>query len=78
MPLPPEHERETDERLVASAAEFLIQGGEEDAASMLLSCLLEFDINTQYRYVEVTDSWIETGDHDIWIYLKCPRHATTF
>ena len=73
MPLPPDNERETDERLTASAAEFLIQGGEEDAASMLLSCLLEFEIRSTYKYLADFDEYINTGYHDIWIYLKCPR-----
>jgi hypothetical protein len=44
MPLPPPANQETDDRLLASAARFLIDGGEEDAAHVLLSCSIAFDL----------------------------------
>jgi hypothetical protein len=43
--------------LVASAARFLIDGGEEDAASVLLSCSLSSDVN------EDTDPWFRDRPH---------------
>jgi hypothetical protein len=55
--------------LLASAARFLIDGGEEDAASVVLSCSLEV--------WESGDSWY-VGDETVWalhITLTGPRSA---
>src|SRR5262245_25487094 len=57
--------------LLASAARFLIDGGEEDAASILLSCSLTFEFQRQ--------GWREPGG-EVWVHtydavLAGPRAA---
>lgn len=52
------------DQILASAVRFLIDGGEEDAASVLLSCSLES---------EVTDSWMDYSK--LHISLRCPRSS---
>jgi very-short-patch-repair endonuclease len=58
MALPPPANQQTDDRLVASAARFLIDGGEEDAAHVLLSCSIALDL---------------TEDMDIWCNPPRPK-----
>jgi hypothetical protein len=68
--------------LVASAARFLIDGGEEDAASVLLSCSLSWDVN------EDTDPWFRDrprylldvtviGPRAVFEILRNPEHEIT-
>jgi hypothetical protein len=57
---------EFDDRLLASAVRFLIDGQEEDAANVLLSCRLE----TEFRVYE-SDHMIEIYD----LFLYSPRAA---
>jgi hypothetical protein len=62
-------EEASDSVLQASAARFLIDGGQEDAASVLLSCELQT--------AESGDSWFD-GDEQIWamhVKLTGPRAA---
>lgn len=58
-----------DDVVLASAARFLIDGAEEDAASVLLSCSLE--------YWESGDSWYEGDEthHALHVKLTGPRAA---
>ena len=66
MPLP------DNDVVMASAARFLIDGGEEDAANVLLSCNLEV--------WKSGDTWY-AGDevvHAVHVELTGPRAATRF
>jgi hypothetical protein len=57
-----------DERLQASAVRFLIEGKEEVAARVLLSCTLEHWVRESY-------GWNNDGCEDITIKLSGPREA---
>jgi hypothetical protein len=57
-----------DDVLQASAARFLIDGGEEDAASVLLSCTL--------RIYHSGDTWF-VGDETHFTHLQGPSRITS-
>jgi hypothetical protein len=58
----------TDDRMLASAVRFLIDGREEEAASVLLSCSLSW---------EVINSFVDFGleKHELHIVIRGPRTA---
>jgi len=51
------------EQIIATAARYLVDGGEKDAASLLLTCSLEFEQFTQYKHGRITAK----------VTVRCPR-----
>lgn len=64
-----------DDRLLASAVRFLVDGGEEDAASVLLSCALELDLHQQMEYFEPEYDLVPVDRYKLEITFRCPRAA---
>jgi hypothetical protein len=63
-----------DEQLIASAAQFLIDGGEEGAANVLLSCEMRVD-NQGSMEVYTETNWHVGFRHVFVVMLECPRLA---
>ncbi|MBM4046637.1 MAG: hypothetical protein FJ279_16120 [Planctomycetes bacterium] len=70
-----------DDLVLASAARFLVDGGEEDAASLLLSCVLEFWPSGDTWFVgDETHEALHVklaGPRAAYEVLKNPSHQTT-
>tara|TARA_B100000315_G_scaffold163764_1_gene152360 strand:- start:1880 stop:2590 length:711 start_codon:yes stop_codon:yes gene_type:complete len=70
-----------DDIILATAARFLIEGGEEDAASVLLSCVLEFWFSGDTWYVgDETHEALHvklTGPRSVYEILNDSDHPTT-
>jgi hypothetical protein len=65
-------EPDFDDRLLASAVRFLVDGREEDAANVLLSCRLDSDHKFGITYYGDYENY-EIIDYDVILY--CPRAA---
>lgn len=58
----------SDEIILASAVQYLIEGQEEDAASLLLSCTLSIVYGSGWAH---GDEWVVSAD----VLVRCPRSS---